>query len=340
MSLSNFNTPPVPIAVALDLLRRRVRFGAVLRQQTDLSSRSSPRPSKAADIKAAREHPLEYDDAPRTLSNRLQEARNRSSRQQQSTPSPIERRHPLPPTPCVRCEAGLATSSPTAWLGHRRAQTDPALSPARETGPLNLRSGVGEIPVEGVTLRLGGTAAPATSGSAPWTAKTRRRLHRQLEGAVGGCHQPQRPQGPPTVWCPSTARCPTSTAAGSNGRVRIGEFVRGEVSARPERRGVEFGVREGSAAWLELDTGVGPCLQLSRLLHGPPIPARGRQGEVRHANTKPSRHHPPSAARLAWTGRRTTVISATVAITPTSPPQSRPRPPHVLRRETVLDGID
>ena len=47
------------------------------------------------------------------------------------------------------------------------------------------------------------------------------------------------------------------TAASSNGAVQIGEVVRGTVSATSKNGSVEVGVREGSAAWLELNTGVG-----------------------------------------------------------------------------------
>jgi len=47
------------------------------------------------------------------------------------------------------------------------------------------------------------------------------------------------------------------TAANSNGEVWIGEVVRGKVSATSKNGSVEVGVREGSAAWLELNTDVG-----------------------------------------------------------------------------------
>jgi len=47
------------------------------------------------------------------------------------------------------------------------------------------------------------------------------------------------------------------TAESANGEVRIGEVVRGKVSATSKNGRVEVGVREGSAAWLELNTGVG-----------------------------------------------------------------------------------
>jgi DUF4097 and DUF4098 domain-containing protein YvlB len=47
------------------------------------------------------------------------------------------------------------------------------------------------------------------------------------------------------------------TAESANGEVRIGEVARGTVSATSKNGGVEVGIREGSAAWLELNTGLG-----------------------------------------------------------------------------------
>ena len=47
------------------------------------------------------------------------------------------------------------------------------------------------------------------------------------------------------------------TAANANGEVQIGEVVRGKVSATSKTGGVEVGIREGSAALLELNTGLG-----------------------------------------------------------------------------------
>ena len=47
------------------------------------------------------------------------------------------------------------------------------------------------------------------------------------------------------------------TATSSNGKVRVGEVARGKVSATSKNGAVEVGIREGSAAWLELNTGLG-----------------------------------------------------------------------------------
>ena len=47
------------------------------------------------------------------------------------------------------------------------------------------------------------------------------------------------------------------TASASNGEVQIGEVVRGKVTATSKNGAVEVGVREGSAAWLELNSALG-----------------------------------------------------------------------------------
>src|SRR5580700_7738728 len=75
MSVSNFNTPS-PIAVALDLYVADVRFAVSDRTDTIVEVRPS-NPNKAADIKAAENTRVEYDDATRTLSIVSRKPRNR-----------------------------------------------------------------------------------------------------------------------------------------------------------------------------------------------------------------------------------------------------------------------
>src|ERR1700689_3872427 len=75
MSASNFNTPS-PIAVALDLYVADVRFAVSDRTDTIVEVGPS-NPDKAADIKAAENPRVEYDDATRTLSIVSRKPRNR-----------------------------------------------------------------------------------------------------------------------------------------------------------------------------------------------------------------------------------------------------------------------
>jgi DUF4097 and DUF4098 domain-containing protein YvlB len=124
-----------------------------------------------------------------------------------------------------------------------------------ETGPLNLRSGVGEITVEGVSgsAEVHSGSSDIRIGAVDGTADVSTGNGKVRVGVVTGPAGIKASNGSVSV----DRALSDITAAGSNGEVRIGEVVRGKVSATSKNGGVEVGVREGSAAWLELDTGVG-----------------------------------------------------------------------------------
>ena len=74
------------------------------------------------------------------------------------------------------------------------------------------------------------------------------------------------------------------TAASANGEVRIGEVVRGTVSATSKNGAVEVGIRAGSAAFLDLNTGVG---RVYNELASADAPQAGQVDKVEvHASTK------------------------------------------------------
>jgi DUF4097 and DUF4098 domain-containing protein YvlB len=253
MSLSNFNTT-APIAVALDLYVADVRFAASDRTDTTVEVRPS-NPGKAADVKAAESTRVEYDDATRTLSIVSRKPRSRFVNFSSKRPESIGIVIQLPTDSDVRGEADLGDFQSDGVLGTVALKTGLGAVELAETGPLNLRGGVGAISVEGV------------SGSAE--------VHRGSGdiriGAVDGTADVSTGNGKVRVGVvtgPANVRCSNGsvsvdralsdiTAASSNGEVRIGEVVRGKVSATSKNGSVEVGIREGSAARLELNTGVG-----------------------------------------------------------------------------------
>jgi DUF4097 and DUF4098 domain-containing protein YvlB len=253
MSLSNFNTPS-PIAVALDLYVADVRFDVSDRTDTIVEVRPSD-PNKAADIKAAENTRVEYDDATRTLSIVSRKPLNRfvnfSSKRPESVGVVIQ----LPADSAVRGEADLGDFQADGVLGTVGFKTDFGAIHLAETGPLNLRSGFGAITVEGVSgsAEVHSGSGEIRIGAVDGTAKVSNDNGKVRVGVV---------TGPANVKCSngsvSVDRALSDiSAASSNGEVRIGEVVRGKVSATSKNGNVEVGVRDGSAAWLELNTEVG-----------------------------------------------------------------------------------
>lgn len=252
MSLSNFNTPS-PIAVTLDLYVADVHIVASDRTDTIVEVRPSD-PGKPADVKAAENTRVEYDDATRALSVITRKPRNRFvnfSKHPESIDVVIQ----LPTDSDVRGEAGVGDYRTEGVLGAVALKTDFGAIRIGETGTLNIRTGLGEITVDGASgsaevhsgsgeIRIGAVDGTADVSTGNGTIRI---------GVVTGPANVKVSNGALSV----DRALSDITASSSNGEVRIGEVVRGKVNATSKNGRVDVGVREGSAAWLELNTAVG-----------------------------------------------------------------------------------
>ena len=136
-----------------------------------------------------------------------------------------------------------------------RPRTDLGALRLAETGPLTLRNGAGAITVEGVSgpAEVHASAGDVRLGAVDGTVQVSSSNGKVRVGVVTGPATVKVSNGSVSV----DRALSDITAENSNGEVRIGEVVRGKVTATTKNGGVEVGVREGSAAWLELNTGVG-----------------------------------------------------------------------------------
>jgi DUF4097 and DUF4098 domain-containing protein YvlB len=253
MSVSNFSTPS-PIAIDLDLYVADVHFTASDRIDTIVEVRPS-HPDKAADIKAAENTRVEYDAATRTLSIVSRKPLNRFVNFSSKRPESIDVVIQLPTDSDVRGEAEVGDFESDGALGAVVLKTGLGAFRLAETGPLNLRSGVGQITVESVS-----GSAQVNSGSSDirisaidGAAEVSNGNGKVRFGIVTGPADIKVSNGSLSV----DHALSDITASNANGEVRIGEVVRGKVSATSKNGSVEVGVREGSAAWLELNTVVG-----------------------------------------------------------------------------------
>src|SRR3984957_20541588 len=105
MSRSNFDTPS-PIAVTLDLYVADVRLAVSHRAHPIDEARPSD-PATSADVKAAENTRVEYDDATRTLSITSRKPRSRFVNFSGKRPESIDLLIQLPAGSDVRGEAGL-----------------------------------------------------------------------------------------------------------------------------------------------------------------------------------------------------------------------------------------
>ncbi len=243
----------------------------------------------------------------------------------------------LPTDSDVRGEAELGDFQSDGVLGAVALKTDLGAVRLAETGPLNLRAGVGEVTVEGVSgsAEVHCGSGDIRIGAVDGTAEVSNSNGKVRVGVVTGPANVKSSNGSVSV----DRALSDITAASSNGEVRIGEVVRGKVSATSKNGSVEVGIREGSAAWLELNTGVGRVYNELDVRRRPRGRRAGRQGRGPRQHQARRRHHPPRPAP-GGRGVNTDLIRARPAPTALAP-RSRPAAcASPSAAKTVLDGID
>ena len=253
MSQSTFNTL-APITVVLDLYVADVRIEASDRADTAVHVRPSD-PDKAADVKAAENTRVEYDEATRTLSVVSRKPRNRFVNFSSKRPESIDLLIETPTDSDVRGEAEIGDFQSAGVLGVVQLKTDVGAVHLAQTGPANLRSGVGEISVEEISGagQVNCGSGVVRLGAVDGTADVTNGNGKVRVGVVTGAANVKSANGSVYV----DRALSDITASASNGEVQIREVVRGKVTATSKNGAVEVGVREGSAAWLELNTNLG-----------------------------------------------------------------------------------
>ncbi len=253
MPVSTFSTPS-PITVTLDLYVADVRFVPSDRADTVVEVAPSD-PGKAADVKAAESTRVEYDEATRTLSVVSRKPLNRFVNFSSKRPDAIDVIIQLPTDSDVRGEAELGDFQSDGVLGAVALKTHVGAVRLAETGPLNVRNGVGGVLVDGVSgsAEVRNSSGDIQIGAVDGTADVSTGNGKVHVGVVTGTANVKTTNGSVSV-----DRALTDiTASSSNGEARIGEVVRGKVSATSKNGSVEVGIRAGSAAFLELNTDVG-----------------------------------------------------------------------------------
>lgn len=161
----------------------------------------------------------------------------------------------LPAGSHLQAAVGLGDVRSDGRLGDCRVTTGNGRIRVAEAGALTLTSGLGDITVEHATgraevttgsgdLRLGtldGDAVLKSSNGDTWVGVARHELRLQTANgriAVDEAH----------------ADVDAKTA---NGDVRVGEVARGSVVLESHLGDIEVGVREGSAAWLDVRSAMG-----------------------------------------------------------------------------------
>jgi len=246
--MSSFDTPE-PITATIDVVMGAVRIGAGDRDTTDVDVRPSDA-SNQEDRKAAERTRVEYEEG--ELLVKAPKVRSWSTR---SAGGSIDVTIELPAGSHVRGVGQLTDFHSGGRLGDCRMKTGLGRIQLDVVDTLNLKSGAGDISVNRATghaevmagtgdvrMRdLDASAVIKNSNGDTWVgvAGDHLRLHAANgDIAVDVAHA-------------------SIAAKSANGDVRLGEAVRGSVVLETQIGDLEVGIREGTAAWLDLSSTAG-----------------------------------------------------------------------------------
>ncbi len=248
-AMQTFDTPE-PIAVDLELGVGDVRIVASDRADTIVEVRPSD-PAKKGDVTAAEGTRVEY------VAGRLLIKAPRGWKQWAPWrgDESIDVQISLPTGSRVHGDAAMATLHASGHLGECRYHTSLGDIQVDQAGPLQLKTGGGDITVDRATDRvdvtvgfgavridrIDGTAVIKNSNGDTWI------------GEITGDLQVNAANG--RIAVDHTAA--TLAAKTANGDVRVRDVFRGTILAQTGRGRIEIGVRDGVAAWLDLNSRYG-----------------------------------------------------------------------------------
>jgi DUF4097 and DUF4098 domain-containing protein YvlB len=247
--MPSFDTPD-PISVTLEIGVGDVRIVASDRADTSVEVRPSDA-SRRSDVTAAELTGIEYADG------RLHIKSPKGWKQYsfRSGRDSIDVQIDLPTGSDVRGDLGMGRFRTTGRLGECRFKTGVGDIQVDRTGPGRLATGAGDITVDQITgdAEISTGTGTLQIGSIDGSATVKNSNGDTWIGEVAGDLRMNASNGRIAV---DQAHA-TVAAKTANGDVRIGEVERGAVVAQTAYLKVEVGVREGVAAWLDLDTHFG-----------------------------------------------------------------------------------
>jgi len=247
--MRTFDTPE-PISVSVEVGIADIRIDASDRTDTTVEVRPSD-PAKRPDVAAAEQTRVEFANGHLLVKGPTGWRHRMPNRGRES----LDIRIGLPAGSRVEIEAGVAAVRSSGRLGECRCKSGVGDVQLEEVGPVELKTGFGDVTVERVVgraqvvtgsgaVRIGRVDGPAIVKNSNGDTSI---------GEVSGDARVSAANGTITV----DRAHEGVVAKTANGAVRFGEVARGAAVAQSAAGDVEIGVRDGVAAWLELHTRFG-----------------------------------------------------------------------------------
>ncbi|WP_354638138.1 DUF4097 family beta strand repeat-containing protein [Kitasatospora camelliae] len=270
--MPSFDTP-APISVTAHVEAGSVRFVAA--DRLDTAVEVQPRdPKQDRDVRAAEQTEV-------TLSGGVLAVRTPRSRNSLRRPGVVDVTVELPTGSQVDLTGAWTQVLGEGRLGEVRVKTSSGDTRLDTTGPLRLTASHGSITVD----RIEGAAEITTSSGS------------LRVGQVDGAAVLKNSHGTTTVGTAADELRVSGangdieirhaeasvTATTAHGTLRVGEVVRGTVQLETSYGAIEVGIRPGTAAWLDVNSGSG---QVRNMLAASDAPGRSEETVKVHARTR------------------------------------------------------
>jgi DUF4097 and DUF4098 domain-containing protein YvlB len=239
---------PEPISVTLDLYVANVRLAASDRTDTVVEVRPSD-DTDESDVEAAQQISVDYTNGVLRVTGpkRMFDF----SRKTRSVDVSID----LPTDSQVSAETRMGDFRSAGRLGECRFKTGAGTAALDQTGPLRLHTGAGHLNVDGIAgnTEISTGTGKVQIGRIDGTAAVKSSNGNIVIDAVAGDVRARTANGEISI-DRAGAGVDVKTA---NGSIRLGEVVRGSVVVGTSAGDLDIGIAEGTAAWLEINTGFG-----------------------------------------------------------------------------------
>jgi DUF4097 and DUF4098 domain-containing protein YvlB len=258
--MPTFKTPE-PISVAMELVVGEVRITAGDRRDTTVEVRPSDA-AVEADVRAAEQTRVDFAAGQLLIKAPRQRALGLFGKS-----GSIDVSVELPTGSRLEAQSAVATVRSFGRLGECRIRISAGDVHLEDTGDLTLSTGSGLA----VVNRVSGDATVSTGSGKirvsgiDGNAVIKNSNGDNWIGEVRGALRVNTANGDIVV---DQAGADVS-AATANGDVRIGELVRGAASVKTASGRIEFGIRTGTAARLDLHTGFGRVINQLEPVSGP-----------------------------------------------------------------------
>lgn len=243
-----------PISVTLELGVGTVWITATDRTDTTVDVRPTD-DSDESDVEAAQRVRVDYTNGVLTIAGPKSRAFD-FSRKTRSVDVSVE----LPSGSRVSGDVQVGDLNGTGRLGECRFKTSVGNVRLERTGPLRVNTGGGHVDADGVAgdVEIHTGTGKVRVGDVEGSVVVKNSNGDTAITAATGDVRVRSANGDITVDRASAG----VEAKTSNGNIRIGEVARGSVELGTSMGDLEIGVAEGTAAWLEVNTGFGKVLNL------------------------------------------------------------------------------